>query len=489
MTLRPLRVALALALCLAVGLAGPVPAPALFDRISVPEEMELGKQFDQQLRSQLPMIEDPLVTGYVADLVKRIEAVLPPQPFPIRPAVINNSGVNAFAIPGGYIYVFSGLLMAMDDEDEVAGVISHELGHVTEHHVAKRLQQAQIASAGAFLGTIAGALLGVAGHGENMQNASKAVMVGSQAAATAKMLLYSQENEREADHVGMNYLTAAGYNPEGLPDSFEVMMRNKWSSGDSQIPSYLSTHPAVSDRIVYLQERVKRMPPEYLQRRTDNSRFLRVKALLWGRIGDPTLCIARYDDMAPDKRTCLDTMAVAMAADRAHKTALAEQSFQNALACGGSDPLILREAGRFWFKQGDLKKAQPLLQKAMFLAPDDQLVLFYNARLLAEMKEYGPAIETMRQVLRALPREPEVHYHLGRLLGETGDVFGAHVHLAYAALYDMDRRQARFHLDKARGLAQTPDQKQQLQELEQQMGGGGGGGPEGDSGEGPGGGQ
>lgn len=469
MTIRPLRSVLLLTLCLAVSLAGPAPARAFFDQISIPEEIEMGKKFDRQLRAQLPMIEDPFITSYVAGVVRRIEAVLPPHPFPIRSAVIRNPDINAFAIPGGFIYIFTGLLMAMDSEDEVAGVLCHELGHVTLRHVAKRLQEQQYLSTGALLGTLAGALLGATSGDSNMQRAGQAMMVGSQAAATAKMLLYTQESEREADHAGLTYLTAAGYPPEGLPNSFEVMLRNRWSSGSSHLPSYLATHPAISDRIGYLRERIKRMSTEKLTRKTDNTQFLRVKALLWGRIGNPGLCIARYDDMAPTSRTCMDTMAVAMAADRAHKTALSEQRFQEALTCGDSDPLVLREAGRFYFRQGNLPKARPLLQKAMFLAPDDQLVRFYNARLLAEMKEYAPAIETMRQVLKALPHDAEVHYHLGRLLGETGDVFGAHLHLAYAARYGMDHRQARFHLEKAQGLAQTPDQKQQLQELKQDL--------------------
>ncbi len=477
MRITPLKTLLLL-LVLAPCLVWTPAMAGLFGEITIKDEIELGREFDQKLRKQLHLLEDPMVTTYVDDVVQGIVAHMPQKlPYPVTTAVINNRTMNAFAIPGGYVYVFTGLLLGMESEDEFAAVMSHELAHVSQRHVAKRYEDMQLANLGALLGMIGGALIGIAGQGEQASEAAQALMMTSQGAATAAFLLYTQENEREADHVGMNYLVAAGYNPNGMPDTFEHMIKNKWRNSSSNLPSYLATHPALSERIGYLRDRISRMPPEYVNRNTDNQRFLRVKAVLRGRIDDPSMVLAEYNDQA--EHTCLDHMAAGMAALRLKKSNEARAFFDKALACGGDDPLVLREAGRFYFKEGSLDQAQPLLQKAMFLDPSDLLTQFYNARLLAEKKEYPAAIESMRIVLKGLPNDAEVHYHLGRMLGETGDIFHAHMHLAYAAIYDKDRKQAQFHMEKARALASAPQQKAEMAELERmfQAGPGGPDGP------------
>ena len=446
-------------------LVGGRASAALFGEITIKDEIELGREFDQKLRKQMRMLEDPMITSYVEDVVQGIVASMPNRlPYPVTTAVINNRSMNAFAIPGGYVYVFTGLLLGMDNEDEFAAVMSHELAHVSERHVAKRYEDMQLANLGALLGMIGGALIGITGQGEGSSEAAQALMIGSQGAAITAFLLYTQENEREADHVGMNYLLAAGYNPNGMPDTFELMLKNKWRNASSNLPSYLSTHPALSERVGYLRDRIRQMPPEYLNRKTDNQRFLRVQAVLKGRIDDPGMVLAQYDEQT--EHTCLEHMSAGMAALQLNKDALARQLYDKALACGGDDPLVLREAGRFFFKAGEFDRAQPILQKAMFLDPSDLMTLFYNARLLGEKKQYAAAIENMRKVLKGMPEEAEVHYHLGRMLGETGDLFQAHVHLAYAAIYSQDRKQAQFHMDKARGLAATPEQQAELADLE-----------------------
>lgn len=457
-------IAYVLTCVLLLGLPGQASA-ALFGEITIKDEIELGREFDQKVREQMPVLDDPMISSYVADVVKRIVDAMPNKlPYPVTTTVINNRSMNAFAIPGGYVYVFTGLIMGLDNEDELAAVLCHELAHVSQRHVAKRYEDMQLASLGSLLGMIGGAILGIAGGGSNAAAAGQALMMGSQAGAASAYLLYTQENEREADHVGMNYLLASGYNPEGMPNTFETMLKKKWTNPSSSMPSYLSTHPGLSERIGYLQDRIKRMPPEYMQRTTDNERFLRVQAVIKGRIDDPGMVLAAYDEQA--EHTCLDHMAAGMAALRLSKDSLARQLYEKALECGGNDPLVLREAGRFYFKAGDFDKAQPLLQKALFLDPSDMLTLFYNARLLGERKQYASAIENMNKVLKNMPQDSEVHYYLGRMLGESGDLFHAHVHLAYSAIYAKDRDQAEFHINQARGFAKTPEQQAELAELE-----------------------
>ena len=117
----------------------PAHASFFFGGVGIKDEVEMGRKFDVLVRSQLPMIDDPEVSMYVRSIVDRLLSVLPPQPFKYTTGVIRNNTLNAFAVPGGYVYVFSGLIMNFDTESELAGVLAHELAHVTQRHVAARI--------------------------------------------------------------------------------------------------------------------------------------------------------------------------------------------------------------------------------------------------------------------------------------------------------------------------------------------------------------
>ena len=131
-----------------------------FGGVSLKDEKEMGHKFDVAIRSSLPMVDDPEVSNYVDGLVRRLVKAIPPQPFTFTSGVILHNAMNAFAIPGGHVYVFTGLIMNFEDESQLAGVLSHELAHVTQRHVASRLERAQYLSVGSLLLAIAGVAVG-----------------------------------------------------------------------------------------------------------------------------------------------------------------------------------------------------------------------------------------------------------------------------------------------------------------------------------------
>lgn len=444
-------------------------AYALFGEFTVKDEIELGKKFDKMLHEKVPFVTDPQITNYVTKLVKRVADTMPPQPFPITSAVINNPAMNAFAIPGGYVYIFTGLILNMKHEDELAAVIGHELAHVSLRHVARRMEKMQLVSMASMIGTLAGMMLGMSGNGGNTAAMGQALAMGSMAGAQSAFLKYTQDNEREADHLGMNYLIKAGYNPEGMINSFKSMKQRQWYVSSNNIPSYLSTHPGLDSRIEYLEDRVQRMPPDYLQRRTDDAEFKKIQTLLRARMTDPKVALAHYNNIPKEDRNCLDSLGLGIIYSRMKRMDDASKAFEKSLADCKDDPLVLREAGRFYFKTGQMGKASPLLQEAYIRDPNDAMTLFFIARIHASRKEYKKAISTMRRVASKVPHDREVLYHLGRMLGESGNYFEAHLQLAYSALYGGDRKQAEFHLRKARGLARTTDQKKMLSKLEKKI--------------------
>jgi predicted Zn-dependent protease len=454
---------------IAAVLAAPSQASA-FGSITVGDEIDMGKKFDDTIRAQMGFVDDPEVVIYVKGVVDRVAKALPPQPYPIKSAVVGNNAMNAFAIPGGYIYIFTGLILGVENEDELAAVIGHELGHVTERHVAKRMEQMKYLNIASITGMVAGVLLG-SGGGTSGANVGKALTFGSMAGAQSAFLMYTRENEREADHVGLNYLIKSGYNPNAMPQTFEIMNKKRWFMSGDSIPSYLSTHPGLDERIGYLRDRIKLLPADIIRREFERDRFLRVQTILRARMTSPETALAYYDSKPKAELTCLDQAGRGIALERLKRQQQADQAFTTALVCGPDDPLVLREAGMFFFNQGNMNKAAPLLQKAAILNPRDAMSMFFTARIMAERKDYAGAISLMERVVREVPQDAEVRYHLGRIKGESGDIFGAHVQLSYSSYYGRDKQKAEFHLSKARPLAVSNEQKRQLEDLEKVVAG------------------
>lgn len=122
-----------------------------FGGFGIKDEKELGRKFEVLVRSQLPLVEDPEVSLYVKSIVDRLAKSIPPQPFDFTSGVILHNSMNAFAVPGGHVFVFTGLMMNLDKESELAGVLAHEMAHVTQRHVASRIERGRYLTIGTLL--------------------------------------------------------------------------------------------------------------------------------------------------------------------------------------------------------------------------------------------------------------------------------------------------------------------------------------------------
>jgi len=441
-------------------------AQAGFFSFDLKDEKELGEKFNAIIRARMPLIQDTEIDNYVIGLLQRLIKVMPPQPFPFTVSIIANNSVNAFAGPGGYVFIFTGLLINMDHESEVAGVLAHELGHVTQRHIAQRMEQMKVLSIGQVMGMLAGVLIGSTSQNYDLGGA---VAIGSQAAAAQTYLKYSRDNEREADNVGMNYLVAAGFRPQGMEEAFETLQRLKWLQGGGTIPTYLSTHPGLVERMSYLKDRIKLLPPSLLQRKENDAAFKRVQMLVRARYTDAKNAVA-YFRKQPDQSNCFNKIGLAIALSRALENIHGAQSaFEAALACAPSDPLVLREAGRYFLKIREFARAKTLLQEAVRQSPTDIDALFEYGRLLAQEGNYRAALPYLQQVCMRAPDIGEIHAVYGQALGQAGDLFHAYLNLAYAALYDNNKRQADFQMDRARSAAKSDADRRELVRLEETM--------------------
>ncbi len=431
----------------------PAPAQAFFfGGVTIKDEKEMGEKFDVMVRSNLPIIEDPEVKQYVDYMLARLVKAIPPQPFTFKATTILHNSLNAFAVPGGYVYVFTGLIMNLDKEEELAGVLAHELAHVTQRHVASRLQKAQFVTLGSLLLAVAGVAAGGAGGG--------ALAMGALGAGQSAMLNYSRLDENEADQIGLQYLIAAGYPPGGMVAGFKVLRQKSWMSGIS-VPTYLSTHPALGDRINGLQARIQTMGKSVQNRNQDNKRFTRVKTLLWARYGDDQAALQRFSGSDG-----LSSMGRGIVLARQNRINEASTAFDQALKAAPDDPLVLREAGAFHYRKGDMGRADGLLSKAMRIDPKDYMAAFFYARMLDETNRQAQAANYYKQVLRYVPEDAEVHEAYARSLGKTGNTPDAYIHMAYSAIYSHNKKLAERYFNEAKSMSARTTDKTAFKRLE-----------------------
>ncbi len=256
---------LSMLLCLR---AGPVPAQAqtgsglpdigtpASSTLSLIDEYKIGLMIVRGLRDAGQIVEDPEVSEYLQSLGMRLASQAHEGAHRFTFFAVKDAGINAFALPGGFIGVNAGLVTATRSEAELAGVLAHEIAHVTQRHIARSVQNAgrvNMASAAAVLAAILiGATAGVP------TDAILGTVTAAQGLAAQQQINYTRSNESEADRVGIGILAAAGYDPVAMPEFFGTMQQKSGSAGRN-IPDLLRTHPVTTERIAETRDRAQRM--------------------------------------------------------------------------------------------------------------------------------------------------------------------------------------------------------------------------------------
>jgi len=207
-----------------------------FNLISVEEEWQLGNQLSQEVASQVKFNNDPAVNAYIRSLGQKIVAQAP-APFNQLPwdfHVVQDDSINAFAIPGGHVYVNTGLINNATNASEVAGVMAHEISHVVARHSTEQISRQY------GLSMLASLVLG--------QNPGVMQQLAAQIVAGGTMARFSREAEAEADDIGIQLMSAAGYNPSGMASMFRILLQNR-EGQPGKVEQFFSTHPLTEDRI------------------------------------------------------------------------------------------------------------------------------------------------------------------------------------------------------------------------------------------------
>ncbi|MBI1966420.1 MAG: M48 family metalloprotease [Gemmatimonadetes bacterium] len=205
--------------------------------VSVQREIQLGADYAAEIDRTMPVVHDAAVQAALDQAVRPVLAVAVRRDLPWTFRVVNTADVNAFAVPGGHIYVTRGLIEHTTSYDQLAGVLGHEIGHVDLRHSASHMEKAQAASLGVNLGYI---LLGR----QPGQTESTALNI----AASVIFAKFSRDDEREADHAAVRYLTRTGINPGGMTDMFNILRQLEGRQPDA-IAQFFASHPMTDDRI------------------------------------------------------------------------------------------------------------------------------------------------------------------------------------------------------------------------------------------------
>jgi predicted Zn-dependent protease len=233
--------------------------------LSVEREKELGVQAQRQVREQVDLMRDRIVVNYVRDLGARLADASEDSPFDFRFYVVEDESINAFAIPGGAIYVHTGTIAKAENVSELAGVVAHEIGHVTARHVAELYPKQRAVGLGVnFLSILVAILTG----SPDLANLGG---LGSSVAAQAYLATFSQEAELESDKLAVEALIRAGYDPRGMLTFFETLKQD--SGGGGGVTQFLSSHPATDERIAQVRALIQEREPLPPLRKDDGGKL------------------------------------------------------------------------------------------------------------------------------------------------------------------------------------------------------------------------
>lgn len=414
--------------------------------LSIEDERKMGDEFMAQVLAQLQLVDDPFVDQYINELGQYLIIPLETKSFPFHFYVVKDNTLNAFAAPAGHIFVFSGLILAMDRLDQLAAVICHEIGHISARHLAQRLEQSKAIGLATLAGILAGALLG----GEM----AGAVMLGSMAAGMQAQLNYSREDERQADQLSYKYMVPTGFNPEGMIEALNKIQKESWI-GTNKVPAYLLTHPTGPERMANLESMMKGYRPVPMTREADSleSRFPAFKTVIAAKCLDARDAEAYFKrELEKDPKAPLPHLGLGMVYMEQSRSERAIQELKLAADGEPDFPLILRTLAEAYGMNGQDKEAEALLEKVLKLEHGDKAALFLLGVTYENAGRDRDALALFEKLSYLPPVRNDIYYHLGLLYGREKRLGLAHYNfgLYFKGLGQLQK--AGFHFRKAKDL-------------------------------------
>lgn len=392
--------------------------------LSKSREARLGRSVMLQLRNAGAVVDDPQLTEYVNLLGSKLASQASSGEFEFEFFVVDDDAINAFALPGGYIGVNRGLIEATETESELAGVLAHEVSHVTQRHIARRMYDTQRTSIVSMATMLAAVLLGAAGDisGEAMQG----IAMAGQSAIAQRQINYTRQNELEADRVGIEVLSSAGFDPHGMASFFDKLA-SRYGTRQPNVPEILQTHPVSTTRIADARARASRMP----DRSTDDDlsyHLAKARVRVLGA-STPSDAVGLFEDAAdssdPGRR-----YGRALALSRAGRNDVAERLFSDLVS--ESPGVIAYRIGRAeaLMASGLTERALAIYEDAVKLSPRNVPLSVSYAEALIEAGRPGEAHRVLLDVFNHVQPTPPQIQLTARAANAAGKTARAHYYMA-----------------------------------------------------------
>lgn len=373
--------------------------------LSLDKEEILGDVMMRQIRGQAPLVMDPVLDEYLQDLGNRLVIHADSAKFPFRFFWVNNSAINAFAFFGGHIGVHTGLIHNAKSESELASVLAHEVAHVTQRHLARKMQAQQRSAPLALASMVGGLLLALASP-----EAGMAALASSQAASAQMQIDYTRSNEEEADRIGITMLARAGFDPNGAAGFFSTL--NEQYRLVSMPPARLLSHPLTESRIADARARAANYEQVRIPKRLA---FHLARARVMARYTLDEKFSLEYFEAAVEKNDYPMAEAgrygLALAYLRNNKPQKARPIIESLLAEHGENLFYLDAATDISLAEEKFDEAIERLQPHLERTPRNQVLALNQANALIEAGQYKRAILILKDFI-LVNEDYEVAYQL-----------------------------------------------------------------------------
>lgn len=414
--------------------------------LSAPQERKLGEGVMRNIRSSGAYLNDPEVNGYLNELGNRLVTAIPGASFDFEFFAISDPAINAFALPGGFIGVHTGLILLAQSESELASVLGHEITHVTQHHIARSMGNQRDALL-MSIAALAAAVLASQSHSSSSSDMTQAAIAGSQALAIQSQINFTRQNEEEADRLGFERTYAAGFDPSAMATFFGRLQRAAtWFEGDS--PSYLRDHPETYQRIAEAQARAFTKPVRQVP---DSLDFQMVRALLKSYEGTPQAAVLFFDDALAEKKYNNEIAAhygLVASLLRAQNFKRAQTELATLEKLAPPHPMVDAMAGQVLMQSGQLTQAINRYQIALARYPDKKQLIYDYPEALLKHDEAAKAASFLSQQLIRFPSDGQLHQIAARIYAALGKPMLEHQHQAeyYAWLGNLQGAITQFEL-------------------------------------------
>ncbi|MDP2788334.1 MAG: M48 family metalloprotease [Pseudomonadota bacterium] len=356
--------------------------------LSEAHEARIGREIMRQIRGSADSLDDPVLIEYLNTLGERLAAASPEPArrfefFPVRDA-----SINAFALPGGYVGVHTGLISAARNESELAGVLAHEIAHVTQSHIA-RIVDAQKNAGLVSLVALAVAILAARSN----PDATQAAIVTAQAMSIQTQLDFTREHEREADRVGLQTLADAGFSPQGMGTFFE-RLQAQGRFYENNAPAYLRTHPLTFERIADIQNRLGSIPYRQF---SDSQEFTLVRARVQAAAGEARDAVREFEAKVQEQPAAATWYGLSQAYFRAGDLAPAARALEHASKLESGSPLLDLARAELALARGQAVESARLSAAALVNNSAYRPLAYQHAQALLAAKQPREALDFLNE--------------------------------------------------------------------------------------------